>query len=780
MKDFYTQIISLYNEKNKQSRGYKFEHLIREIQPWSYKPPIIGVGNSEQLDGVYEWEGRIYIIEAKAKEGKILQGSSDWEDFELKIRRRNKSVVGLFLSLYEIDENIIRQCEMMNKEGYSVFALYGGLWKELYDNPIDFGLILRYLLLHSRISNKATISNVIEIKKWYFHNEEIIKKYKDICVKGSSVFLRRYKQDNHEELYVKRGIDNKVDDYIRNLYPKALSKTKKTKKKKGIYEDIMYEVDREVPSQLLIIRDVCGAGKTTYSVENAITDKKYISFTKSASESNLDSAVEEILQNFGKDYGVFEMLEINQPVVFVLDSLDEAQTIPNKVNEIKSIIKFLDKLNSISKRYGLYAYPMVIIFTVREEYWREWESLFEGLRVKHFFKVFSEFSDEEIKVALKKYQKIYHYNICNELSKEDIVTLSNPLNLCIFSETNKFMGNIEIKQVFTASVLHNYFKNKCEEVYKRGLRGLTSRILLDICENFLSICVYKTLHLQKSDFYEYLSKNYTLFLPYAEELLRLYESIFIFRFDECGTLIVRHMKFFEYLYADLMIQKSITMNKKNLILFLDDFINKINAAKFVDLIEIYNNIKFLYTINDYEAIVLSYLDESNDFMRNKLCNLRSRISGGQKHRIDNYNQIVIGKNISDGNLLLEACFVCSAKCNYPDSEELIALFLRTWKVNEDNVNRWKLLPKLNVYHLLDNNTVMSFIVTSKSWKEWQVYLGYLLQEYDTLKFIEFMEESDDCRVLDYLKLGGEWIYVEELIQKCVNKFGTKGEFSIVP
>lgn len=769
VKDIYTQIISLYNEENKQSRGYKFEHLIREIQPWSYKPPISAIGNSEQLDGVYEWDGRIYIIEAKAKEKKILQGSSDWEDFELKIRRRNKSVVGLFLSLYDIDENIIRQCEMMNKEGYSVFVLYGGLWKELFDNPIGFELILRYLLLHSRINNKATISGVNEIKKWYFHNEEIITKYNDICVKASSVFLRRYKQDKHEELYVKRGIDNKVDDYIRNLYPKALSKTKKTKKKKGSYEDIMYEVDREVPPQLLIIRDVCGAGKTTYSVENAITDKKYISFTKSASESNLDSVVEEILQSFGKDYGILEMLEINQPVVFVLDSLDEAQTMPNKINEIKSLIKFLDKLNSISKRYGLYAYPMVIIFTVREEYWREWESLFEGLRVKHLFKVFSEFSDEEIKVALEKYQKIYHYNICNELSKDDILTLSNPLNLSIFSETNKFMGNIEIKQVFTANVLHNYFKNKCEEVYKRGLRGLTSRILLDICENFLSMCAYKTLHLQRNDFYEFLSKEYPLFLPYVEELLRLYESILIFRFDDSGSLIVRHMKFFEYLYADFMIQKSINMNKEKVIIFLDDFINKIYTAKFVDLIEIYNNIKFLYTINGYETIVQNYLDESNDFMRNKLCNLRCRISEGQKHRIDNYNQIVSGKSISDGDLLMEAYFVCSAKCNYPDSEELLVLFLRTWKVNEDNVNRWKLLPKLNVYHLLDNNRVMSLIVKSKSWKEWQVYLGYLLQEYDTLKFIEFMQESDECRVLDYLKLGGEWIYVKELIQKCGNK-----------
>ena len=73
-------------------------------------------------------------------------------------------------------------------------------------------------------------------------------------------------------------------------------------------------------------------------------------------------------------------------------------------------------------------------------------------------------NDEEFKIALNNYQNTYHYKICNTLEKDDIITLSNPLNLYIFSETSKFMGNIEVRGIFTASVLHNYFKNKSEEI----------------------------------------------------------------------------------------------------------------------------------------------------------------------------------------------------------------------------------------------------------------------------------------------------------------------------
>jgi len=764
-KNFYEQIIGLYNEVDKQKRGYAFEQLVREVQPWSYKPPLSAVGNGEQLDGVYEWDGRIFIIEAKAKEAKIMQGSSDWEDFELKIRRRNRTVVGLFLSLYDIDENIIRQCEVMNREGYSIFAIYGDIWGELCDDPISFELILKYLLINSRINYKATVNNVEDIKKWFFHNDEIIKRYNDICVKSSSTFLRRFKQDKHEALYVKRTLDKNIEDYIRNLYPKALAKAKKIRKMKNSFENTTYETEREVPLQILIIRDVCGAGKTTYAVENALSCEKYISISKSASEENIDSVLEETLQEFGEDYGILGLQEINRPVVCVVDSLDESQGIPHKLKEIKALISLIPKLNNISKKYGLYAYPIAIVFTIREDYWRDWESLFEGMHVKHLFKVFSEFSDEEFRCALEKYQNTYHYKICNRLNNDDILTLSNPLNLYIFSETYKFNGNIEVSEVFTASVLHNYFKNKSEEIYKRGMLGITPRIFLDICENFLSMCVYKSLRLNRSDFYESLDKHTPLFAVYGDELLRIYESEFIFRFDEEGLLVIRHMKFFEYLYADYMIQKSISLKRNDVETFLDEFVGKINNAKIVDLIEIYNNVKFIYSIKKGNRIVQTYLDESNEFARKKLSDLRCRIARGQAERINDYDQIVDGKNITDGNLLLEAFFVCSAKCNCPREEELLSLFLKAWKANKNN-NRWRLLPKLNSYNLLDEKKVMAQIVKSISWKEWQVYLGYLVQGYNAGKFIEFIQESDECKIASLLENGGEWLHVKHLLDEC--------------
>lgn len=766
MENIYEQIVGLYQEKDRQKRGYLFEHLIREIQPWSCRPPISAIAKGEQLDGIYEWDGRIFIIEAKAKEGKIMQGSSDWEDFELKVRRRNKSVVGLFLSLYDVDEKIIVQCEMLNREGYSVFVLYGDIWNELYNNPINFDLILKYLLINSRINNMATVSSVTEIKKWFFHVEDIIRKHRDICVKGSGKFLRRFKQDNHEELYVKRTLDEKINNYIKNLYPKALSQVKKTRKKTKDNRNITFEIDREIPSQIIIIRDVCGAGKTTFAVENSLSFEKYVSFSKSASEENVDYAVEDILKQLGTDYGILELVEINRPVVFVLDSLDEAQRISNKLKEIKALILFLERLNIVSKKYGLYAYPIAVIFTIREDYWREWESLFEGMRVKHFFKNCSEFNDEEFIIALNNYQKTYHYKICNILSKDDILILSNPLNLYIFSETNKFMGNIEVSEIFTASVLHNYFKNKSEEIYKRGLQGITPRIFLDICEEFLSRCVYKSLHMEISDYYECLQKNYPLFVPYSEELLRLYESEMIFHFDEENLLIVRHMKFFEYLYADYMIQKTIALDEYDAKCFLDVFFGKINDSQFVDLVEIYNNVKFLYSLKKCKRTVQIYLDQSNEFMQNKLSGLRDSIARGNDGRIDDYSRIVCGENISESNLLLEAFFVCAAKCNQPNKSELLNLFLKAWKANKNNNNRWKLLPKLNTYCLIDDKKVMAQIIKSNSWKEWQVYLGYLVQGYDTSKFIEFMQGSDECNILKLLEEGGEWIHVKTLIDSC--------------
>lgn len=228
------------------------------------------------------------------------------------------------------------------------------------------------------------------------------------------------------------------------------------------------------------------------------------------------------------------------------------------------------------------------------------------------------------------------------------------------------------------------------------------------------------------------------------------------------------MKFFEYLYADYMIQKCINLKPDDSALFLDEFVDKINSAKIVDLIAIYNNVKYLYTtsIKKYKPVVQIYLDRSNEFVRKKLCDLRCRIALGQEGRINDYDQIVSGMNISDGNLLLEAFFVCAAKCNSANKEELLMLFLKAWKANKDCDHRWKMLPKLYLYDLLDDKKVMTEIAKSTSWKEWQVYVAYLLQKDNAHTFIEFIQESNECDVSALLQRGGEWLYVKDLIDKC--------------
>ena len=777
MSNKYREIASLYEIENAQKRGYLFEQIIRELQPWDYKPPISAKSRDEQIDAVYQWNGRVFIVEAKAKKATIRLSSHDWEDFELKLRERNKSVIGLFLSLYDVEEKILRQCERLNQEGFYAFVLYGNIWNELTYDPISFSQIIDYLMLTSRVDFRSTIKELNEIKKYYYEIGTIKDRHKDICIKSSNIFLRRYKQNNHENLYVKRSLDKSIEQYLKNIYPKALSKDKvrqSIKNRKDGSHIVSYE--RTIPAQIIVIRDICGAGKTTFAVENAIQTANYVSFSKSASEKELDLAVENTLSQLGNNYGIVELKAINQPVVVVIDSLDEAIGEKNKHKEISALIRFIDDLNNCANDCGLYAFPIAIIFTVREDYWRDWEYIFEGLRVKTFFKVASEFSTEELDDALIKYQTTFGYSIRNWLSEGSRLTLSNPLNLYIFSETHQYSGEIEVDEVFSSSVLHNYFKNKSEEVYKRSLVHITPRIFLDVCETFLSKCIeLNTLNLDAHHFYQCIKEHFPLLSFVADELLRLYNSCHIFHFDEKGELSIRHMKYLPYLYADYMISKCKTISKEESIFFLQQYVGWINQSVFVSLIDVYDIVKYLYSLNKAEKTVQVYLERSDSYMKAQLSYYRNAIAQGYTDRIKNYEQIVNCSGITNARLLVEAFFTCAAKCNNPSKEDLKTLFIKAWKPNKGNPERWKMLPKLDRYHILQEERIMAEMMNSTSWKEWQVFLHYIIIGNGQKRFWDFFESHQDPFVMDLLKSGGEWEHVKYQIMDTMRAANQKVE-----
>ena len=63
-------------------------------------------------------------MEAKAKDGKITAGSHDWEDFELKIRKRKGFCIGLYLSLGPVASKVINNAKVLNSQGICTIILH--------------------------------------------------------------------------------------------------------------------------------------------------------------------------------------------------------------------------------------------------------------------------------------------------------------------------------------------------------------------------------------------------------------------------------------------------------------------------------------------------------------------------------------------------------------------------------------------------------------------------------------------------------------------------------
>ncbi len=91
-----------------QKRGYALEELFGELCalyeiPFrrSYRTP------TEQIDGAFEFRGFTYLLEARWRQRPPDQG--DLADFKAKVDRKIDSVRGLFLSVANFEEEVVRR-----------------------------------------------------------------------------------------------------------------------------------------------------------------------------------------------------------------------------------------------------------------------------------------------------------------------------------------------------------------------------------------------------------------------------------------------------------------------------------------------------------------------------------------------------------------------------------------------------------------------------------------------------------------------------------------------
>lgn len=742
MQSFYKNILNLRNETDDVVRGVKFEQFVREIQPWDRKPAITISVPTEQLDGIFVWKDKPYLIESKAKKDVITAGSHDWEDFELKIRRRKNAVTGLFCSLFAVNAEVYKRADTLINEGFFVLVFAGSFWDQLLDFPLPFKDLLEYMNFFGRIKFIAQPPNLKIVNDWIFDKVAIENKIADLCKKNSSTFLRRYISPLHYTLYIARDIDGQILSYAQELKPSSLKKTK------------------ERPKQLCLVRDYSGSGKTTLSLNLALGSDFYFATSIAANEPDIDTKFFNFFSSLGDAFGLQELIATNKSIVFIVDSLDEAHyDIHKKRREIKAIFRFIDEeLNKAAEDMELSLFPLLLIFTIREDYWRNWESEFEGRKSNSINKRISSFLSYELPVAIEKYSNSYHYKIISPLSEDSKKVLSIPINLLIFSEANNYSGDITTNEIWEGNVIDSYFFRKKNDINNRHVVGLTSKVFIDLISFFAFFIVKeKNYNLSKAQINALVGSYYMVLYPYLDEVLQAIVSEQILNRDSVNTdqYNFRHSRFIEYLLAYYIVNN---IQEKGELNQLDYFAEISFASGIVQMFRVHDDIRHIGKKN-FPRVVNSideYYSKSTYFMSKKLLRIRSDLATNVGTSQEDMGLILKNTNRNDNeDVIMNAYFVIVAKCNEQSKQTVLDFFLLAFGKCTNLAERYKLIAKLEQHDLLINDSVLSCLYSSYIAKEWEVYLGMIVNTELISDFQDLWHQTDGNRSYENIILTSD-------------------------
>jgi hypothetical protein len=760
------QLLDLRSVADDVARGYLFEQALREFVPWDFRPPLAMRARGEQFDAFYEWNSWHFILEAKAKRKPIKRSSHDWEDFELKVRRRNGSCVGLFASLFEVADSVIEAAEDLNREGLPTIILAGEVWDHLRETWVPVTYLLRYLVLHAKAKHKPIPPNLQEVRRWCYDHDQLRTKIQLVCRSLSATFLRRHALPRHTQVYVSRDIDNAVAALSAQLRPSALSEERRTKTRTRQISDVKeieYQTEREKPHQLCILRDASGSGKTTLSVQIAFCTEPYYGISRAASEDNIDDTFS-ALDQLGPQKGIHDLVELNKQFVCCIDSLDEAVNIPGKKSEVIGLVRALDDLNNDARKAGLLAYPLLLVFTIREDYWREWESVFEGVRAVHYRNHFSLFSPSEFVEALSRYSTAYQYIYLSEPSGDAAQALSLPFNLHVFSEANEFSDSVSFVDLFDERVLQLYFERKGENVVKRRVVGLSVETFTRIASEFaMSALRVRRQRLTRSDVSTILRESFPHLHSESDHVLLSFLSEGILARDpnNPSEFRFRHSRYMEYLTAQYIV-RAVEEGRAT----VEDLIEEVFESGVVSMFRVHDFVRFICKHEFphlYDVIMETYA-QSDRYMAQKLPNLRVGIAHG--HIPVEHDIALISKSLSTSvpEVAWDAFFTFAAKVTPVPEPLLFEAFEAAWKANADNPERWKIIDRMATRGYLLRGNVVERVLESPFEREWEYFLGSILSSPELRKKWEAQFQEAYPRVEQALgiRTGIQWQQVHNL------------------
>lgn len=761
---YYPQILKLLDDSDAQRRGYRFEQILREILPWDNRPPIAVSSKTEQMDVFFEWNSWHFLVEAKAKINTITAGSHDWEDFALKMRNRTGQCIGLFCSAGPVNTEVLQEANILNRQGSTTIVIQQTCWIELSRLGIPLPDYLRYMVFTARAQQIATPKSFDSVRDWIYNRETAVTRMAPICQRQSSVFLRRHKLTRHEQIYLHRAIDDAIADFSKLLKPSHLSDTTK----RHTHSGSDFFAARAKPKQIFIIRDTSGSGKTTLSVQLASERGKYFGITKAALQENIDDIANQLNLDSHSQV-LIDLIAADRPLIYVVDSLDEASIIPNKHKEIKGLLKEIDRLNCIAKSTGQICYPLGLVFTIREDFWREWESLFEGQPSITQIKRFSNFTPEQTKTALTQYSTAYGYRLTSDLDKTSMRVLSHPFNMQIFSEANEYRGDISAENVLDENVLSLYFERKKEDILKRPITGFTPAILMTILSRMaIHTAEARENKVAYSTFASEIISASILLTGYSDQVIRAIasEQILVRDSENVRIFRFRHMRFIEYLVAYHIASK---LDESRDPSKLDKLIEKYVHGDFISLYYVHEFLSFICksTYQSIYASLTDYYSQSSAYVGRILLMRRADIATGGKTTSLDIEVIKKASAGGDSDVLWDSFFVVAAKHNLQHRDFVLKAFDRAWAANGNRPDRWKLIAKLSQHNLLLTETVLQHLICTENPKDWLVFIEEIFRSKLISDFNTTWTEAGGAALTKHVcrATDGDWGQVKFLLEK---------------